>query len=185
MSYAVALEALRDLVVSLSGVADTLVLLAYGDLGRPSSPHMTIQEVADLDVGWAQRTALDTVGQERQARLQIDAYGASAVDALRKTATLLRSSDARILATSMAIQGVGNVRNTTAIWMTKYEPRATLEVLMGYAVSYTASDPTTATSIGLAINATIQGSAAYDRAPGYDAGTYSALLTIELPNAAP
>lgn len=154
MSYAAALETLRDLVVALSGVSDSLVLLAYGDLGRPASPHMTLTLVTDRAVGWAQRTALNTTGQERQARLQIDAYGASAVDALRKTATLLQSGDARILAaTGIAIQGVGDVRDTTAIWMTKYEARATLEVLMGYAVSYTATDPATATSIGLTVEA--------------------------------
>lgn len=166
MSYATALEALRDLVVALSGVSDTLVLLAYGDLGRPASAHMTLQLVRDVPVGWAQRTGTTTTAQERQARIQIDAYGQSAVDGLRKTATLLQSSDARVLAaTGIAIQGVGDTRNTTAIWMTKYEARATLEVLMGYAVVYTSTDPTTATSIGLDIHA-----------PD---------ITIEIPDAAP
>lgn len=187
MSYPDALEVLRALVRDLSGLSDGLVLLAYEDFGRPAAAHMTIQEVTDQDVGWAQRTAEDVTSQQRQARLQIDAYGAAAVAALRKTATLLRSGDARVLAASAAgaaIQGVGSLRNTTAIWMTKYERRATLEVLMGYAVVYASEDPATATSIGLVVDGTTLGSARYGAAPGYDRGTYSLTRHIELPDAA-
>jgi hypothetical protein len=44
VSYAAALEALRDLVVALSGVSDTLVLLAYGDAGRPAAAHMALRD---------------------------------------------------------------------------------------------------------------------------------------------
>lgn len=183
MTYEAALEVLRALVRDLSGVSDTLVLLAYGDAGRPSASHLTLQLVTDGPVGWLQRDA-----QDRQARIQVDAYGASAVAGLRKTAALLQSSDARVLTASaagMAIQGVGVVRNTTAIWMTKYERRATLEVLMGYTVTYSAEEPETATSIGLVVHGTTLGSARYDSAPGYDLGTYSQTLTAEIPDAAP
>lgn len=185
MSYAAALESLRDLVVALSGIGDALVLLAYGDLGRPTASHMTLRTVNDRAVGWSQRSAEDEVTQERQARIQIDAYGDGAVAGLRQAAVLLQSGDARVLAaTGIAIQGVGDVRDTTAIWMTKYESRATLEVLMGYALTISAQDPTTATSIGLVVNATIGGSATYDAAPGYDVGTYTQTHTIEIPDAA-
>lgn len=186
MSYATALESLRDLVVALSGIGDALVLLGYGDQGRPSAAHMTLRMVNDRAVGWSARTSSVQVSQERQARIQIDAYRASAVTGLRQLAALLQSGDARVLAaTGMAIQGVGDVRDTTAIWMTTYEPRATLEVLMGYAAVYTAQDPASATSIGLVVNADVQGTAAYDEAPGYDVGTYTKTLTIEIADAAP
>jgi len=184
VSYAAALEALRDLVVALSGVGDTLVLLAYGDAGRPSASHMTLRLVNDRAVGWSQRTAEDQISQERQARIQIDAYRDTAVAGLRQAATLLMSEDARVLTASVALQGVGDVRDTTAIWMTTYEPRATLEVLIGYALTISAQDPTEATSIGLVIDATVAGSATYDAAPGYDVGTYSLTRNVELPNAA-
>lgn len=151
MSYAAAVEALRDLVVLLSGIGDTLVLLSYGDLGRPSATHLTLTPLPDRAVGWSQRTAANQVTQERQGRIQIDAWGAGAVAGLRQCATLLQSLDARVLAAPVAIQGIGDIRDTTAIWMTKYEPRATLEVLIGYAVVYTASDSATATQIGLTV----------------------------------
>lgn len=188
MTYDEALEVLRALVRDLSGVSDPLVLLAYEDAGRPSSSHMTIQLVTDTQIGWSRRSALDELTQDRQARIQVDAYGATAVSGLRKTAALLQSSDARVLTASaagMAIQGVGPVRNTTAIWMTKYERRATLEILMGYTVTYSAEEPETATSVGLVVHGTTLGSARYDRAPGYDLGTYSKTLTAEIPDAAP
>ena len=140
MTQAQALQALRVLVVALSGVSDALVLLAYAEMGRPSAAHLLLRIITDTATGYGQ-LAGTTVTQRRQLRVQIDAFGASAVAALPRVAALLQSIDARIIAATVAVHAVGDVRDTTSIMHAAWEPRATLDVTVGYEAVHTSTSP--------------------------------------------
>lgn len=150
MTQDAALTALCALTATLSGVA--AVQVAERDPGRPAAAHITVRVVTDTALGWTV-IAGTSASQRRRLRAQIDAYGATACTGLLRLASLLQSQDPRVMASGLALQGVNDVSNTTAILATGHEPRRTIEVLAAYDLTLAdAQGPTPATAIDLDVD---------------------------------
>lgn len=153
MSYTVTDKAFRDLVVALTGFSDTLVLFSYGDAGRPTVDHITVLPFPDTRKGYPFTSGTD-VSQRREKRYQLDGYGSTAVDAVRRYSMLIESDDKRVtdLISTFGINGVGSVADTTTDYRTGYEARATLDVMAGYIATVSNAEPQpTATQIDLTV----------------------------------
>ena len=143
----------RDLLVALSGIADSLVLFAYGDMGRPTDDHLLVTNITDGDKGWPQSSGA-TVSQNRTIRWQIDGFGPTAATACDRLAMLLRSDDKRVTdaAPAVNISGVSDVSNRTGIFHTSYETRRVLEVLVAFTRTETSTEvQPTSTQINLTV----------------------------------
>lgn len=142
MSYTTTDKALRDLVVALTGFDDSLVLFTYGDTGRPQSDHLTVLPFPDSRKGFPATSGTD-VSQHRDKRYQIDGYGSTAVDAVRRFSVLIESDDKRVTdaAALFSIIGAGSVSDTTTDYRTGYESRATLDIMVGYVATVSNAEP--------------------------------------------
>lgn len=152
---------LMDCIATMTGFDTELVLAAYGDAGRPSVSHFLVTELSDVGVGYPFRdTPRTTILHARQLTIQLDGFGTDAARWVSRLASLLWSDHpARVVMVSAGatIQGIGNVRDTTALLAggTTYEPRATLDVTVGYVSAETSvAEPTEVDQIEVDVIAT-------------------------------
>jgi hypothetical protein len=73
------LQALRAVVIALSGYDAANVVIGYGRRTRGNEPHISLQVVTDSRIGLPYRAHIDgtTVYQQRLLGVQIDAFGAA------------------------------------------------------------------------------------------------------------
>jgi hypothetical protein len=150
MTQDAALTALCALTATLSGVA--VVRVGRRDEPRPSTPHLSVAMVADRAIGWSTITGTAST-QRRQLRVQIDAYGYDACTAHLRLLSLLASTDPRVPASGLAIQGIADASDITGIIGSGHEPRRTAEVIAAYDLTLTsAQSGPEATSIDLDVD---------------------------------
>lgn len=142
--------AFADLVTTLTGLAETLVIIGYGDGSVRDVSHIELHELTDDGVGFPTRSGT-THTHTREVPVLVTAYGTAAVTALSKLPTQLWG-DTLVMHTAVAagltIRGVSPISNQTAIQTTSYEPRASLTVTIGYVHTQTGvAGPTEATSV--------------------------------------
>lgn len=136
MTGEAAVQALCDLVVALTGVTAGELFLAYGQQGRPSFPHILMTEITDARKTWPRGDE-----QDRTLRFQVDGFGDDMKAKVKRLAMLLVSSDSRVSAAVVSITAVTDVSNTTTLYQSGYEPRATLEVEAEYTRTETGIAP--------------------------------------------
>lgn len=146
-----ALRAFRASVVTLSELDEEAVIWDFGIAVRPSTVHLALQLIADVPLGQTQRDepGSTTVWQQRQATVQVSAYGAADADAalsMLEGLALLVGSNAPA-ALGYHWQGSGAVRQLTTVVSSGYEPRAAFDVQVGYLVQVAAAPPAVVTSI--------------------------------------
>lgn len=137
MSYPTALETLRGLLVTLSGLPNDRVLL-WGTAqvtrrppvsGQPAA-QITLTVLDDAMTGRPYRVG-DDVEVHRLLTVQVDALGVDGCSTLRRAHLLLWPASEG-LASTLGLQRVDPLRDTSALETTAYAPRLTCTVELGY-----------------------------------------------------
>lgn len=144
-----AMPALLTWLRAVSGLAGDLVRASYQTAPTGATAYIVVTPQSDVA-----RSATARVGtaieQSRRLTVQIDGYGWPAVEGVRRAAVLAQSDDAAsrtMYAAGLSVTRVGNVRNTTALQTSTYEPRATLDLVVGYVTTTASTAPEAATQV--------------------------------------
>lgn len=149
----------RSMISVLSGVPLAQVLLADGYGPAPTGAAIAYRWASDAAIGFGALVELPTEppttawADAREVTVLVQAYGSAAVEALGTLAPLLDSPDSRRLAfvaQGLAVRSVGPITDRTQMLHDAPEPRADLNIVVGYVrvPGYTPAD--LAESIALA-----------------------------------
>lgn len=138
----------------LSAPADQpLVYRGQRDRPRPDVGSYRLTVLSDVGVGRSYRVSSTALEQHRQLTVQVDAIGATVQEPAIRIHALLRgdSPGMRTLqAAGVAVQGVTDLLDASAILQTSFEPRSLFTVRLGYVLALTnAAQGVEATSIVL------------------------------------
>jgi hypothetical protein len=142
----------RAMLAALSSLPLASVRLADTDGGgRPAADTLTYRWVSDEARGEGGRAG-GTWRRAREVAVLVEAFGSSAVAGLRRAADLLTADAAERLpfvAAGLSVRNVGPVQDRTAVLGDTWEPRADLQLVVGYVRAQTAGGAPAAESVTL------------------------------------
>lgn len=119
---------------TISGLPSAQVYRSHGNATPGTGDRIAVTPIVDVRRGRATRGGgnLDTA---RRLTLQIDGYGWDAAQAVRDASSVLQTdgvASRALTAAGVSVNRIGSARDTSAVQTSTWEPRVTLDVVVGY-----------------------------------------------------
>lgn len=151
MTTDAAIKLIRNAIVTLTGLADSAVLIGDKDNPRPSTDHIWIRMRDDIASVYPSRSPTNDILQPQTLRLEFEAVGKTAAVKLRTACSVFHLQDDPTVQ-GLGIAGIGiltraSFTNVSALLKTAKEPRLNATISFSYLLTDEVDPPEEVTAI--------------------------------------